>query len=150
MDVTTGVSAQGRSVGLFKALLAASLAMLGCCVAAAWAGPVPPADERFNPAPAPPKHRASPLHLIDIAHAPQPAPASLLDASVVNGFVPMSLSGASSAGVSPLPSAVEADEPALPDPSVKAAVIPLPTPLYAALALLAIAVLARRAVLRAC
>ncbi|HEV2296284.1 MAG TPA: hypothetical protein VGR35_20745 [Tepidisphaeraceae bacterium] len=135
---------------MFKALVAASVAMLACCAAAAWGAPVPPTSDALVAAPAPAltSNRPSILHLIDAASQQEKAP-TLLDSSVVNGFVPVSFSAASSTGAAPM-AASAPDEPPLPDPAVRAAVIPLPTPLYAALALLAIALIARRALLRAC
>ncbi len=136
---------------MFKALLAASLALLGGSVAAAWAGPVQPPPDPFHAAPSPAETLRPPLHLIDAA--PPPPAASLPDATVVDGFLPVSFSGASGVGAAPR-APVAPEDLALPDPPLQPpaqpVVIPLPTPLYAALALLALAVIARRAILRVC
>jgi hypothetical protein len=131
---------------LFKALLAASLAMLFCCAASVWGGPVHPVTD---PLTAPPIKPLNPplVRLIDLPAPEESGPASLLEKIIVDGFIPISLSSGSAAvhGSPAAPAALPS-----PDPAVQPTVIPLPTPLYAGLALLAIAVVARRAVLRAC
>ena len=123
---------------MFKALLAALVAMLACCAAAVFAGPTLPlpADD------ASPKVAAldQPLHMVaPVEDSPR--------YDVPISFVPIPLStsyydggAASAVGDEGLPLA----------PPVQAAVIPLPSPLYAALALLSIALIARRTMLRSC
>jgi hypothetical protein len=135
---------------LFKALLAASLAMLVCCAAAAWAGPVEPtsfADRSIevsrelapvmHPAPAPPIRSGSTR-----------GDPSLLDTVVVEGFVPVSLSSTYE-GAARVKAAQEDVAPLGPQ-GHQPAVIPLPHPLYAAAVLLVLVIVARRAIIRAC
>ena len=129
---------------MFKALLAASIAMLACCAAAVLAGPVQPASPRDDSLAAP-AQAPSPLHLIAL---PSAEPLGLEndthdDAAFVS--VPLTTGYDSAPSIAPDESDVLA-----PAPAVQSAVIPLPSPLYAALALIGVALVARRAMLRAC
>ena len=131
---------------MFKALLAASIAMLACCAAAVLAGPVQPASPGTDSfAAASPDHDSSPLQLIGFS--PSEPISSEIPGHDDIGFVsvPVTASYDDSPSVAP----EEADVLA-PAPTVQSAVIPLPSPLYAALALLGVALIARRAMLRAC
>jgi hypothetical protein len=136
---------------LFKVLLAASLAMFACCVAAAWAGPVEPAlsgsrSVLVSHEPAPAAQRApAPVIRKDAAWA-EP---SLLDTVVVEGFVPVTLSATYEGAARPNPAAEEDVAPLGPQ-GQQPAVIPLPHPLYAAAVLLVLVILARRAIIRTC
>jgi len=73
---------------------------------------------------------------------------SLLDTVVVEGFVPVSLS-TTYEGAASIREA-EDDVAPLGAASHQPAVIPLPSPLYAAAVLLALVIIARRLVVRAC
>jgi hypothetical protein len=144
--IAAGVGAQGRSVGVFKALLVASTAMLACCAAAVLAGPIrpaPPIDDSLSAAS--PEQDSSPLHLIGFSPSDPVTPEFPEDEDIGFVSVPLTASYDSSPSVAP----DEADALA-PAPTVQSAVIPLPSPLYAALALIGVALIARRAMLRAC
>ena len=137
---------------MFKALLAASLAMLVCCAAAAWAGPVEPSRFREQ-AVSPPSELApalrSALPLVAPGTTGEAAEhATLLDTVVVEGFVPVSLS-ATYDGVAGTKVA-EDDVAPLGLQGHQPAVIPLPHPLAAAAVLLAILVIMRRLIIRTC
>jgi hypothetical protein len=133
---------------VFKALLAASVAMLACCAAAVFAGPTPPLPNAEAPVSVSPGiDEALPLHLV----SPDEFKPDSLDYDLSTSFMPMPLSMTYAGGS---PSTVNDDDddetPLVPPPPVQAAVIPLPSPLYAAVALLGVALIARRAMLRAC
>src|SRR5688572_16877597 len=120
--------------------------MLACCAAAVLAGPVQPASPIGDAlAAASPEQDSSPLHLIGFSPS-EPLPAEFPEHDDI-GFVSVPLT--SSYDSSPSVAPDEADVLA-PAPPVQSAVIPLPSPLYAALALLGVAIIARRAMLRAC
>lgn len=130
---------------MFKALLAASVAMLACCAAAVLAGPMqPPASFDDSGSGAGSELHTLPLYLIAL---PQPDPASSVFDGAAEGFISVPLSATYDGSY-----AAAAEDAALlaPPPSVQSAVIPLPSPLYAALALLGVALIARRAMLRSC
>ncbi|MGB7158699.1 MAG: hypothetical protein WBD40_11570 [Tepidisphaeraceae bacterium] len=110
---------------MFKALLAASLAMLVCCAAAAWAGTV-------EPIVAPAEVEASPVPF-DVR------PPGLADFEHVT-FSPEEFRPYRSADVP-----VEFADVTSPAQTV----IPLPVPLYAGAALLVMSIFARRKFLRA-
>ena len=130
---------------MFKALLAASVAMLACCAAAVLAGPTPPLPSAEAPVSASPSgDQPLPIHLV----SPFEVESDSLHYHVSPNFMPLPLSTTFAGGS---PSTVEDDATSFaPPPPVQAAVIPLPSPLYAALALLGVALIARRAMLRAC
>lgn len=140
---------------MFKALVAASIAMLVCCAAAAMAGPVQPvvdfghvAEEADLPAENPSLFRPSLLRLV--VEPPHDLPPTRLDTfAAFDGFVPSvslaTLHHGTIGGVALPPEEIASIEPVL-----QPAVIPLPMPLYAAVLLLALTLLARRAILRAC
>ena len=131
---------------MFKALLAASVAMLACCAAAVFAGPIAPQPSVDAPASASPAaDQRLPLHLftpfeLDDSRLPED--------DLASSFMPIPLSTTDDAGASSLVS--DEATPLAAPPAVQAAVIPLPSPFYAAVALLGIALIARRAMLRAC
>jgi hypothetical protein len=131
---------------VFKALLAASIAMLACCAAAVLAGPVQPASPADDSlAAASPEQDASALHLITLSPS-EPLTTQLHEHDEI-GFVSVPLTASYDGSPS-----VATEEPDVlaPAPTVQSAVIPLPSPLYAALALIGVALIARRAMLRAC
>ena len=131
---------------MFKALLAASIAMLACCAAAVLAGPVQPAspidDSLFT---ASSEFDSSPLHVI--AFSPSGFVTAEFHEHDEPGFVSVPLIATSNGSPSVVPEEADVLAPA---PTVQSAVIPLPSPLYAALALIGVALIARRAMLRAC
>jgi hypothetical protein len=146
--MATGVCA-GKERRLYKALLVASIAMLACCAAAALAGPVYPVTDLAATVESSDARAAaadpSPLHFIAEPHR-DPAPTLYESFAGVDGFDPsVSLSATSGAAV-----ALASEDMAVLDPAVQPAVIPLPVPLYACAVLLALALFARRAILRAC
>ncbi len=132
---------------MFKALLIASLAMLACCAAAALAGPVQPAT-KLEPAGITPDVPPG-------SHCPLDAIQPVIDNSsttffeslvVTDGFVPSVSLTATHGGTA----AMTRENVASLEPAVQPAVIPLPVPLYAGVALLALTLIPRRAILRAC
>ena len=127
---------------MFKALLAASVAMLACCAAAALAGPVTPvSDANESPAAERPSGPDALSVVFPVSVESQPPwVASPVDAV---GFVPTVSLGSAPTGF-PVSPAIAAD------PAPQPAVIPLPVPLYATILLLALALTARRMILRAC
>ncbi len=138
---------------MFKALVAASIAMLVCCAAAAMAGPVHPsvdsgrfAEDADLESQRRSLSRESILRLV--VESPHDLPPVRLDTvAPVDGFVPtVSLSSLHNGTIDKAPP----EEIAAIQPVIQPAVIPLPIPLYAAAALLALTLLARRAILRAC
>jgi hypothetical protein len=132
---------------VFKALLAASVAMLACCAAAVFAGPTPPLPNAEAPVSASPGiDEALPLHLV----SPDEFKPDSLDYDLSTTFMPMPLSMTYAGGSPSIGNDNDDETPLVPPPPVQAAVIPLPSPLYAALALLGVALIARRAMLRAC
>jgi hypothetical protein len=144
--IAAGVGAQGRSVDVFKALLVASIAMLACCAAAVLAGPVQPASPvDDSPSAASPEQDASSLNLIGFSSS-EPVTAAFPDHEDI-GFVSVPLTASYDGFPSVAPEEADVLAPA---PRVQSAVIPLPSPLYAALALIGVALIARRAMLRAC
>ena len=131
---------------MFKALLLASIAMLACCAAAVLAGPVQPASPVDDSLSADsPEVESSPLHLLVFSPSELETPKFHDPDDIGFVSVPLTSSYDSSPSVTP----EEADVLA-PAPTVQSAVIPLPSPLYAALALIGIALIARRAMLRTC
>jgi len=144
--IAAGVGAQGRSVGVFKALLVASIAMLACCAAAVFAGPVQPAspvDDSLSAAS--PEGDSSPLQVIAFS-PPELDTTEFYDHDDI-GFVSVPFTASYESPPSIVPEEADVLAPA---PTVQSAVIPLPSPLYAALALIGVALIARRAMLRAC
>jgi len=133
---------------LFKALLVASVAMLACCAAAALAGPVHPATN-LQPAVAviaidDLAGDLSPLQMIPATV--DDSPPTLLDSFAADTFNPsISLSATHNGAVATAAANVAALE-----PTAQPAVIPLPAPLYAGVALLALTLITRRKILRAC
>ena len=131
---------------MFKALLAASLAMLACCAAAALAGPVEPEFDARSRRPDDLDVAAqvrSPLHLVVVGEERRSA-APVLPADAAISIANVSLVASPVAG-GPVPR----DLPLI-EPAAQPAVIPLPMPLYASILLLALTLIARRMILRAC
>ncbi len=129
--------------------------MLVCCAAAAMAGPVqPPVD--FDDVAEDGDSRAEepsllhPLLLHVVTEPPRDlSPIRWNTVAAVDGFVPsVSLSTLHDGTIQG--AALSPDEIASIAPAIQPAVIPLPMPLYAAALLLALTLLARRAILRAC
>ena len=134
---------------MFKALLAASLAMLACCAAAAWAGPVEPPGSRDQTVDFPRElvtpGRSAASMVPEVGRAANSQ--SLLETVVIEGFVPVSLSATYDGAARPK-SVEEAVAPL--SAQGQPAVIPLPHPLYAAAVLLTLLVVARRLIIRTC
>jgi hypothetical protein len=130
---------------LFKVLIGASIAMLLCCAAAAWAGPVEPATVLDTSLPAadvdalPAHYRAAPDRLN--------SEGAMLAPTAIDCFIAVPLSSTYE-GAAPL--AAAAEPPAPLDERTLPAVIPLPAPLHVGAAFVALAILFRRALLRAC
>jgi hypothetical protein len=134
---------------LFKALLAASLAMLVCCAAAAWAGRVDPIADRDPPSTWS-DGTTGPLQLVDPRRDEPAAPLltmTMVDADI-DGFVPISFSGTHQE-LAPITPPLSPEVVAALDPPARPAVIPLPPALYAGAAPAAAVVLLRRRLLRA-
>lgn len=131
---------------MLKALLAASIAMLACCTAAALAGPVHYGMD-VEPAAV-----TIPDYLDDLAgeaavlHRKNDVSSPGLQIVPADDFV--SLTSITMPYTRHMTASREAAT--VPDDSLQPAVIPLPTPLYAAAALLTVTLAARRAILRAC
>ncbi len=129
---------------MLKALLAASIAMLACCTAAVLAGPVQPLRDLDTPVDAVPVILAAPSDgIAAVASGPTPP---VLEVAFVDGLDSVGFLAF------PYPDHVAASrqEPVPPNGSVQPAVVPLPAPIYAAAGLLAVTLLTRRAILRAC
>jgi hypothetical protein len=133
---------------LFKALLAASLAMLACCVAAAWAGPVDPTSpDDFATTPMAGAEPLPPLRDVAPASLDAGTESSFLAKVTADGFAPVSLSATYEIAAS---RAISPEEAAVVNPAGQPAVIPLPAPLYATAVLLALVLACRRIIFRTC
>jgi len=126
--------------------------MLVCCAAAAWAGPVEPSRFRERVVGPPNEQVPSVRSVLPLVASRTSGEteehATLLTTVVVEGFVPVSLSptygGVASGKIA------EEDGAPLGPQGHQPAVIPLPHPLSAAAALLALLVVMRRLIVRTC
>ena len=130
-------------------LVAASLAMLACCVASAWAGPVDPTSSDKQAAVAVAESGPSAAwRALDPVPGAGTAEPSYLGTVTAAGFAPVSLSATYEVASAPK---LTPEDAALVSPTAtQPAVIPLPAPLYATAALLALLVACRRILFRTC